>query len=312
MKNYKLLLSLVAVGASLLFNVAAKADEGTRDGVVTVVGIRGHGDYSIDGGHAWIPLVVGKELPAGSMLRSEALSLVDVLIGKPFDYKVTKDLLSRDPKAPARNLIPQGEKNIIRLRPNTIIGIDKLTVPGSDATVISDCQLDLKKGKILASVRKVSPSSEYLIKIPNGVAAVRGTQFEISTDGTSGGTSCGVVSGTVWLSFVITDANGNPVLGPNGQPLAPIQITLTPGQSFGLTGALLQSLIQDVSSAPSDVTEAALAATLVAAANSDIASITPDELSTLQTVLETLVTPTIESISVTLTVDNGQPPFVSP
>jgi len=196
------------------------------------------------------------------------------------------------------------------MRPNTTLGIDKLTVPDSDPTVISDCQLDLKKGKILASVKKVSPSSEYLIKIPNGVAAVRGTQLILSTDGTSGGTTCGVISGTVWLSFVITDANGNPVLGPDGQPLAPIQITLTPGQSFGLTGALLESLIQDVNGAPPGVSAATLAATLIAAATSDVSEMNPGELATLQTVLTALVTPNIQTIAVTISVNNNT--FVSP
>jgi len=310
MKNYKLLLSMVAGGALMLLNLAASADEGSRDGVVTVVSIQGHGDYSIDGGHTWVPLVVGKELSPGSLVRSETLSLVDILIGKSFDNKITENLLSKNNKAPAPNLIPQGDKNVIRMRPNTTLGIDKLTVPDSDPTVISDCQLDLKKGKILASVKKVSPSSEYLIKIPNGVAAVRGTQLILSTDGTSGGTTCGVISGTVWLSFVITDANGNPVLGPDGQPLAPIQITLTPGQSFGLTGALLESLIQDVNGAPPGVSAATLAATLIAAATSDVSEMNPGELATLQTVLTALVTPNIQTIAVTISVNNNT--FVSP
>lgn len=312
MKNYKLLLSMVAVGALTLFNFTVLADEASKDGVVTVASIQGHGQYSIDGGHAWSPLVVGKELPAGSIVRSGALSVVDLLIGKAYSDKVADSYQTKNPKSPALNIIPQTEKNMVRLRPDTTLGIDKLTVPGSDPTVVSDCQLDLKKGKILASIQKVSPSSEYFIKIPNGVAAVRGTQITLATDGTAGGTTCGVATGTVWLSFALIGADGNPVTGSDGQPLAPIEITLTPGQSFGLTGALIESLIQDVKGAPPGVTAATLAATLVAAATTDISAISPAELNTITTVLTALATQTVQSIAVTITADNGTPPFVSP
>ena len=311
MKNYKFLLSLVAVAALMLTNLAASAQEGGRDGVVTVVNITGHGEYSLDGGHAWIPLVAGKELSPGSVVRSGPLSIVDLLIGKSSSDAFNDASLNRNPKTPALNLVPQIERNVIRLRPNTTLGIDKLIVPGSDASVISDCQLDLKKGKILASVKKVSPSSEYLIKIPNGVAAVRGTTLSLSTDGTSSGTTCSVISGTVWISFTLTDANGNPLTGPDGQPLAPIQISIEPGQTFGLTPALLQTLIQDVQGAAPGTSPASLIQSLIAAATSQITSLSPAEIQTLETALAILTTPHHQEINLSITVDNGVPIHVS-
>jgi len=49
---------------------------------------------------------------------------------------------------------------------------------------VSDTELNLKEGKIYASVKKITGASQYLIKLPNGIAGVRGTLFSISADGT--------------------------------------------------------------------------------------------------------------------------------
>ena len=240
MKIYKLLFAAVLSGTILLVNLAVQADN-DKNGVVTIVRIQGHAEYSLDGGTTFIPALVGKYLSAGSILRSGDASIVDVLIGQsPAEKNVTLMKINGKDN-PAPNIPPIRENNMIRLRPNTTLGIDKLLVPESDPTAISDAVLNLKKGRILASVKKVSPSSEYFVKIPNGVAAVRGTELDLSTDGSS--SSCAVVSGTVWLSFSLTDANGNPVAGANGQPIPPIQVTLSPGQSFNLTATLVNQLV---------------------------------------------------------------------
>ncbi len=246
MKIYKLLFAAVLSGTILLVNLAVQADN-DKNGVVTIVRIQGHAEYSLDGGTTFIPALVGKYLSAGSILRSGDASIVDVLIGQsPAEKNVTLMKINGKDN-PAPNIPPIRENNMIRLRPNTTLGIDKLLVPESDPTAISDAVLNLKKGRILASVKKVSPSSEYFVKIPNGVAAVRGTELDLSTDGSS--SSCAVVSGTVWLSFSLTDANGNPVAGANGQPIPPIQVTLSPGQSFNLTATLVNQLVSTLTAA---------------------------------------------------------------
>ncbi len=67
--------------------------------------------------------------------------------------------------------------------PNTTLGIDKLTITDTGADTVSDTELNLKKGKIFASVKKLSGASQYLIKLPSGIAGVRGTKFSISADG---------------------------------------------------------------------------------------------------------------------------------
>lgn len=313
MKNYKTLLSAL-VGAALIFvNYAASADE-DRAGVATLVRLVGNAVYSVDGGHVWIPAVVGKDFQPGTLIRTEDKSLADLLIGQSLPDRNVRELGINTRHNPARNLIPVGEKNMVRLQPNTILGVDKLTVPEGNPTVISDCELDLKKGRILASVRKVSPSSEYLVKIPNGVAAVRGTQFGLSVEGPN--VSCQVVDGTVWLSLTLVDANGNPLLDANGNPLAPVQISINPGQEFNLTPALMSSLNNLVAPGGTTVQNVqSLVTQLTDLASQSVVSMGQNQSVTLQLFFAGLQTTAITITAPAGTIlppDNGTPPHVSP
>jgi len=307
MKNYKFLFAAVLSGAIMLLNLAALADD--RAGVVTVVRIQGTAQYSIDGGTTWIPALAGKSLQAGSLIRSGDRSIIDILVGQnqaDVNVRVLKTDASRNP---APNILPQREVNMIRLRPNTTFGIDKLTVPDSDPTSVSGAEFNLKKGSIFASVRKVSPSSEYFIKIPNGVAAVRGTQFELSSDGS--GSSCSVVNGTVWLSFTVTDANGNPVNGPDGNPLPPVQISINPGQSFNLTGALISQLTATIQQATGTSLQS-LINQISTLATSSLESLDPNQVFTITSVVTGLQGTQINiSGSVPTPTDSGNQPVLT-
>ena len=307
MKNYKFLFAAVLSGAIMLLNLAALADD--RAGVVTVVRIQGTAQYSIDGGTTWIPALAGKSLQAGSLIRSGDRSIIDILVGQnqaDVNVRVLKTDVSRNP---APNILPQREVNMIRLRPNTTFGIDKLTVPDSDPTSVSGAEFNLKKGSIFASVRKVSPSSEYFIKIPNGVAAVRGTQFELSSDGS--GSSCSVVNGTVWLSFTVTDANGNPVNGPDGNPLPPVQISINPGQSFNLTGALVSQLTATIQQATGTSLQS-LINQISTLATSSLESLDPNQVFTITSVVTGLQGTQINiSGSVPTPTDSGNQPVLT-
>jgi hypothetical protein len=310
MKNLKFLFAAVLGGAILMLNLAVKAED-DRTGVVTLVRIQGTAEYSIDGGTTWIPALVGKSLSAGSLLRSDEKSVVDILVGQSqADLNVTI-LKFNTRNNPANNALPQHEVNMIRLRPNTTFGIDKLTVPDSDPTSVSGAEFNLKKGSIFASVRKVSPSSEYFVKIPNGVAAVRGTQFELSTDGS--GSSVSVVNGTVWLSFTITDSSGNPISGPDGNPFPPVQITINPGQGFSLTSALISQLSAALTqSGASGTSLQTLIAQINTLATAAVETLESSELSTLTLVLTGLQGQQITITgSVTPPTDNGNSPSMT-
>ena len=67
------------------------------------------------------------------------------------------------------------EQNIVRMWENTLLGVDKLTFTQTGADVVTETQLDLKAGHIFGMVKKMSAASKYEVKIPNGVAGIRGT-----------------------------------------------------------------------------------------------------------------------------------------
>jgi hypothetical protein len=92
---------------------------------------------------------------------------------------------------------PASRQNAVRIFENTVLGFDKLTAMDTGAEVVSETQLDLKAGHILGNVRKLSPGSRYEIKLPNGVAGVRGTVFHLWADGRLDVLNGGVVSSTV-------------------------------------------------------------------------------------------------------------------
>ena len=95
---------------------------------------------------------------------------------------------------------PTAEQNMVRIWENTLLGIDKLTATETGADVVTETQLDLKAGHIFGMVKKMSAASKYEVKIPNGVAGIRGTVYDISAEGV-----VKVLSGSVVLAYVGPD-----------------------------------------------------------------------------------------------------------
>jgi hypothetical protein len=122
---------------------------------------------------------------------------------------------------------------MVRMTGDTMLAIDKLTVSDTGLDTVSDTELDLKQGRIFASVKKLSAASQYLIKIPNGIAGVRGTLFEIDASG-----SCAVLKSSVLLSIV----------GSNGVPMTYLvgegsQFNPQTGQVSPLSPGMLEKLL---------------------------------------------------------------------
>src|SRR5262249_20234599 len=99
-----------------------------------------------------------------------------------------------------------------RIFENTVLGIDKLTIDQTGADTVTETQLDLKAGSIFGTVKKLSAASKYEIKIPNGVAGIRGTIFSLSADGT-----LRTFSGSVVLAYVGADGSVITQVVPAGQ-----------------------------------------------------------------------------------------------
>jgi hypothetical protein len=117
--------------------------------------------------------------------------------------------------------------------PETTLGIDKLTVTDTGADTVSDTELDLQRGKIFASVKKLNGASQYLIKLPSGIAGVRGTKFSICADGTTAVFES--QGGGVVLSLVKPDGSTQ-------------TFVVVPGQSLDVTTGQLADIQADLGS----------------------------------------------------------------
>lgn len=207
MKNMRSLVNgMVACGVALAMISTLAAQ--TSQGVATVIRIKGSARYA-DGKANWKPLRAGDVLKPGTVIQTETAkgSYVDLAIGddtttiRPAVYNASTASPALD-TPPGLSYQPKADQNVIRLTENTALGIDKLTSQQTGADVVTDTQLDLKQGRILGNVKKMSAASRYEIKLPNGMAGIRGTFFDISAEGV-----VRVFVGSVVIAYVGADGN---------------------------------------------------------------------------------------------------------
>ncbi len=220
MKKIHTLFSVAVCGLALAVTSACAQE--TQQGVATVVRVKGGASYTLGGGDGWHPLVVGKLLSAGASIKTLPDAMVDVVLGKNIQMPQahpTPDKISLAPDASVRGLVdytPSAEQNVVRLSGESTLKIDTLAVSDTGVDTVSDTELDLQKGRVFYSVKKLSAESKYLIKIPNGIAGVRGSQGFIGTDG-----RCGAVVHPLWLSMVGSDGRPVTITIPEGQEYNP-------------------------------------------------------------------------------------------
>jgi hypothetical protein len=189
---------LIVCGLAL--GVALSAGAQVVVGKAKVVRIKGEARYTT-GGNVWQPLKVGAIVKPGTLIQTsmDRGSYVDLV----FDDSASGITpVAFNPSAPAA---PPGykaatEQNALRIFENTVLGVDKLTSEQTGADVVTDTQLDLRAGHIFGSVKKMSPASRYEIKLPQGVAGIRGTLYELWANG-----DCLVLAGSVVVAQVKGD-----------------------------------------------------------------------------------------------------------
>lgn len=178
MKNRRSLMNrLMACGIALALvsTLAAQAEE---QGSAKVVRIKGNARYTT-GNNVWQPLKVGDVIKPGTLIQTANNSSVDLMMGE-----------GAVPSPRAAIAAPQtisyqatADQNMLRIAPDSALAIDKLTSTQTGADVVTDTQLDLQRGRILGNVKKMNAASKFEIKIPNGVAGIRGTMFDVSAEG---------------------------------------------------------------------------------------------------------------------------------
>jgi hypothetical protein len=170
-----LLNSLVACGVALLMG-STLAAQAANESVAKVVRISGGVRYKV-GNTDWQQLKAGDVLRSGTVVQTAAKAHVDFVLGEgsaPTARPTPSDTMSYTPNA---------EQNIVRMWENTLLSIDKLTSTQTGADEVTETQLDLKAGHIFGMVKKMSAGSKYEIKIPNGVAGIRGSTYDITAEG---------------------------------------------------------------------------------------------------------------------------------
>jgi hypothetical protein len=195
MKIRSLINGLVVSGVAFAM-VSTLAAQTVVQASARVARLKGSARYKI-GSNTWQPLKRGDVLRAGALVETGGdSSYVDLVLGEggapPVMRPASGEMLTYHPNA---------EQNMVRVWENSRMGIDILTVRETGADVVTETQLDLQAGHIFGSVRKMSAASKYEVKIPNAVASIRGTIYDISVEGL-----IKVRVGSVFLNY--TDPNG--------------------------------------------------------------------------------------------------------
>ncbi|PYJ08844.1 MAG: hypothetical protein DME25_00375 [Verrucomicrobia bacterium] len=245
MKNIRSLLNgLVPCAVALAMATTLTAQTVTQV-KAKVVRIKGYARFST-GNNVWQNLKVGETLRAGTIIQTslEKGSFVDLVLGEPNTIAAGPAMTKRVAYQPA------GTQNIVRLWENTLMGVDKLTAMDSGAGEVTETELDLKAGRLLGSVKKLTAGSKYQIKLPNGMAGIRGTVFSIGADG-----SCKVSSGAVVIALVAADGSVTPQeiragqgFDPRGEPGS--QMTPLPPSEIDIMGKLTKDIMTGIGSAP--------------------------------------------------------------
>jgi hypothetical protein len=165
---------MIACVAALVAVAAVMPVHAAQTGKAVVRSVTGAAEYSVSG--PWMPIRVGQELLPGSTVRTANDSSV---------------VLFLDQNGP-----------LVQLTENTTLGIDELTFEPTGVDTIVETQLDLKSGRIVGIVRKLSTTSKYEVKTPTGVAGIRGTEYSISATG-----QVYVLSGSIVVVSVRADGS---------------------------------------------------------------------------------------------------------
>lgn len=199
-KNQNLIKGLVACGMALAMVTTLAAQE--QQVSAKVVRIKGIARYTT-GNNIWQPLKVGAVVQAGTVIQTgvEENSYVDLVLGGGEGTGAFPIAYNPSPSAPSANppkaFESKARQSVVRLFENTVVGLDKLTSLQTGAEEVTDTQLDLKLGHMFFDVKKLSATSKFEIKLPNGVAGIRGTCGHVWAVG-----KISVQSGTVVVSFV--------------------------------------------------------------------------------------------------------------
>ena len=137
--------STIAVVA--LLGMATQLPADTQPGKIQVVAKKGSASAFAPGASP-APINIKDTFGPGTTIKTDKASSVDLSFGR---------------------------LGTMRLEESGTLVIDKFTLTETGADTVADVQLNLPEGTILGNVNKLSAASKYEIKVPRGVAGIRGT-----------------------------------------------------------------------------------------------------------------------------------------
>lgn len=232
---------LAVIGLVLALGSVARAESAAKPAAVTVVAVTGEARYSTDGS-TWHPLVAGKVLHEGAVIETAEGSSADlVLSGTPIAVPATSSapmsqaMIGQASDPNVRGFAaykPIAQQNVIRMSGGTMLAVDKLTQMNTGADTVGDTELDLRAGNIFLNVKKLSADSQFIVKLPNGVAGIRGAWGSIGADD-----SVNWGGGVVIISIIGLDGKPHVFKIDGGFGYNPHT-----GQVANLTAAIIQAL----------------------------------------------------------------------
>lgn len=148
---------MASLGVSVaLVALGTAAQAAVEKGSAKVVAVHGNAEVSTDGAQ-WAPLKSGAVLREGAMVRTTTAAAADLDLGR------------------------NGSR--LRVMPDSTVALSALTYEETGVETLINTQLDLRSGRLLGQVQKLSSASKYEVKTAKATATIRGTRYDISADG---------------------------------------------------------------------------------------------------------------------------------
>lgn len=199
----------VLFAATSLFLAVNYSQAEIKSGQVLVQSVTGQATYLK--GDTWEPLVANTVIGKGTAIKTGPESAVDLIL--------------------------QYNGTVLRLTESSMLSFDKLNKEDAGDSVVTETSLNLLAGSLVGSQRKLASPSTFAIKIPGGVATIKGTEYLVRADGA---VTC--LSGSVSVTYNLP-GNGGSVKVTVG---AGFSFDPKTGQVVATTSAYLHNIVADI------------------------------------------------------------------
>jgi len=194
---------------SLVFASTSYTSAGPQTGQVFIQAVHGDASYSV--GAAWQGLRADSMLSPGASIKTGPEATVDLVL--------------------------QYNGTVLRLLPNSELRLEKMNKEAAGEELITETSLNLVSGSLVGSQKKLASPSKLQIRLPSGVASIKGTEYVVRADG-----AVSVLSGSVSVNYNLPGHGGS------------VKVSIAAGFSFNpatgqvvpTTPAYLENLIAHI------------------------------------------------------------------